>query len=365
MDITKEKVIEVLKTIKHPGSGKDIVSLSMAENISVSEGKVSFQLNTGRRKDPFAKSVAHACERALKSALGDDVEAEIKISSPEIKEEISEPVLPGVKNLIAVASGKGGVGKSTVAVNLAVALARRGFKVGLIDADIYGPSVPAMMGASDARPRVRQENGKNIIIPEEKYGVKFLSIGLFVSSENALVWRGPMATGALKQLISDADWGELDYLLFDLPPGTSDIHLTLVQEVAVTGAVIVSTPQEVALADVIKGVAMFRTDDIGVPVLGLVENMAWFTPAELPENRYYIFGRGGCKKMVEKLEIPLLAEIPVVQSISEGGDTGRPVALGNDLTSASFDKLAVRVTEEVEKRNETMPPTKRVIVKSR
>lgn len=365
MDITKEKVLEVLKTIKHPGSGKDIVSLSMAENISVGEDKVSFQLNTGRKKDPFAKSVAHASERALKSALGDTVEVDISISSPEIKDEGSEPVLPGVKNLIAVASGKGGVGKSTVAVNLAVALARRGLNVGLIDADIYGPSVPTMLGASDARPRVRQENGKNIIIPEEKFGVKFLSIGLFVSAENALVWRGPMATGALKQLISDADWGELDYLLFDLPPGTSDIHLTLVQEVAVTGAVIVSTPQEVALADVLKGVAMFRTEDIGVPVLGLVENMAWFTPAELPENRYYIFGRGGCKKMAEKLEIPLLAEIPVVQSISEGGDTGRPVALDNDLTSASFDMLAVRLTEEVKKRNETMPPTKRVLIKNR
>ncbi len=365
MDITKEKVLEVLKTIKHPGSGKDIVSLSMAENISVGEDKVGFQLNTGRRKDPFAKSVAHACERALKSAFGDTVEVDISISSPEIKDEGSEPVLPGVKNLIAVASGKGGVGKSTVAVNLAVALARRGLNVGLIDADIYGPSVPTMMGASDARPRVRQENGKNIIIPEEKYGVKFLSIGLFVPAENALVWRGPMATGALKQLISDADWGELDYLLFDLPPGTSDIHLTLVQEVAVTGAVIVSTPQEVALADVLKGVAMFRTEDIGVPVLGLVENMAWFTPAELPENRYYIFGRGGCKKMTEKLDIPLLAEIPVVQSISEGGDTGRPVALDNDLTSASFDMLAVRLTEEVKKRNETMPPTKSVLIKNR
>jgi ATP-binding protein involved in chromosome partitioning len=276
---------------------------------------------------------------------------------------VVKPVLPGVRNLIAIASGKGGVGKSTIAVNLAVALARKGYSVGLVDADIYGPSVPAMMGAVNSRPHVREENGRNVIIPEEKYGIKFLSIGLFVAAESALVWRGPMATGALKQLINDADWGELDYLLFDLPPGTSDIHLTLVQEAAITGAVIVSTPQEVALADVIKGVAMFTNEDINVPVLGLVENMAWFTPAELPENRYYIFGRDGCKKLAEKMNLPVLAEIPIIQGIREGGDSGRPVALDDSAISAAFAEFAEKLVVEVDKRNELRPPTKKVAIK--
>jgi ATP-binding protein involved in chromosome partitioning len=276
-----------------------------------------------------------------------------------------ESVLPGVRNIIAVASGKGGVGKSTIAVNLAVSLARKGHKVGLVDADIYGPSVPSMMGAVNARPRVKEENGRQIIIPEERFGVKFLSIGLFVPAENALIWRGPMATGALKQLIGDADWGDLDYMIFDLPPGTSDIHLTLVQEVAVTGAVIVSTPQEVALADVIKAVAMFRNEDINVPVLGLVENMAWFTPAELPGNRYYIFGREGCKELAKKMDLPLLAEIPIVQGICERGDSGMPVALDDDITAGAFSLFADKFEEAVDKRNKTMGPGRRVVIRKK
>jgi ATP-binding protein involved in chromosome partitioning len=364
MALTEKEVIDVLKSIKHPGSGRDIVSESMAENISVGKDRVSFRLTTGGRKDPFAKSIARACERALKSAFGESLQVETEIieKKPDAASP-AQPMLPGVKNIIAIASGKGGVGKSTVAVNLAVALARMGYSVGLIDADIYGPSVPAMMGAVDARPRIREEKGRNIIIPEEKYGVRFLSIGLFVAAESALVWRGPMATGAFRQLIGDAEWGELDYLLFDLPPGTSDIHLTLVQEVSVTGAVIVSTPQQVALADVIKGVAMFTSEDISVPVLGLVENMAWFTPAELPGNRYYIFGRDGCKKLAEKMDLPILAEIPIIQEIREGGDSGRPVALDDAVTVPAFDALAKNLVEAVKKRNETLPPTRRVEIK--
>ena len=365
MKLDKEQVIEVLGKINHPGSGKDIVSVSMVENIVAGEGRISFSLNTGSRRDPFAKSIQRACEKTLKSAFGESVDIKIDLVAAEPNRDSARPVLPEVKNIIAIASGKGGVGKSTVAVNLAVALVRQGHSVGLVDADIFGPSVPGMMGAANARPRMRQENGRHIIVPEEKYGVKFLSIGLFVPAENALIWRGPMATGALKQLISDGDWGELDYLLFDLPPGTSDIHLTLVQEVAVTGVVIVSTPQEVALADVIKGVSMFRSEDIAVPVLGLVENMAWFTPAELPDNRYYIFGRDGCKELAKKMDLPLLAEIPIVEGICEGGDTGNPVALGDDVTAGAFARFAGRLKEEVDKRNQTMEPTKRVQIKNK
>ncbi|MFO7924022.1 MAG: Mrp/NBP35 family ATP-binding protein [Bacteroidales bacterium] len=363
MELNKENVKEVLKKIKHPGSGQDIITEAMAGDIVVDKGKVSLTLNTGNRSDPFAKSVKRACEDALKSTFGNSLDIDVTILSPQPKQDNKQPVLPGVKNLIAIASGKGGVGKSTVAVNLAVALARAGYGVGLIDADIYGPSVPGMMGAPEERPRMREDNGRHIIIPVERYGVKFLSIGLFVPAENALVWRGPMATGAFKQLINDADWGELDYLIFDLPPGTSDIHLTLVQEVAVTGAVIVSTPQEVALADVIKGVSMFRSEEIAVPVLGLVENMAWFTPAELPDNRYYIFGRDGCRKLANKMNLPLLAEIPIVQGIREGGDQGTPVAAGDSVSATAFSRFAERLTEEVEKRNKTMAPTKRVEIK--
>jgi ATP-binding protein involved in chromosome partitioning len=363
MSVTREQVVEVLKKIDHPGSGKDIVSISMVRDIIAGEDKISFDLYTGSRQDPFAKSIKRACEQALKSTFGDQVDLAIEIRTDRPKPAEANPVLPGVKNIIAIASGKGGVGKSTIAVNLAVSLARKGHRVGLVDADIFGPSVPKMMGSEDAKPHIREEGGRHIIIPEEKYGIKFLSIGLFVPAENALVWRGPMATGALKQLINDAEWGELDYLLFDLPPGTSDIHLTLVQEVAVTGAVIVSTPQEVALSDVIKGVSMFRSEDINVPVLGLVENMAWFTPAELPGNRYYIFGRDGCKELAGKMNLPVLAEIPIVQGICEGGDKGKPVALEDSEVAAAFGLLAERLVEEVDKRNRTKEPTKRVEIK--
>ena len=260
-------------------------------------------------------------------------------------------MLPGVKNIIAVSSGKGGVGKSTIAVNLAVALASKGYEVGLLDADIFGPSVPKMFGEEDYRPEVKREDENDILLPLVKYGVKILSIGFFVDPAEAVVWRGPMASNFLKQLITRGEWGDLDFLLVDLPPGTSDIHLTLVQEVPVTGAIVVSTPQEVALADAIKAISMFRSEKINVPVLGLVENMSWFTPAELPQNRYYIFGRDGCKNLSEKMDVPLLGQIPVVQSICEGGDMGHPVVLDDSIAGKAFMELADEVAEKVNLRN--------------
>lgn len=269
-------------------------------------------------------------------------------------------LLTGVKNIIAVASGKGGVGKSTIATNLAVALAEEKYKVGIIDADIFGPSLPKMFGVEDERPHVKKIEDKDIIIPVLKYGVKILSIGLFISRFDATVWRGPMASKVLKQLISDADWGELDYMFFDLPPGTSDIHLTLVQSLPVTGAIIVSTPQDVALADAIKGISMFTEKKIEVPVLGLVENMSWFTPEELPDKKYYIFGKEGCQKIAAKFKVPILGQIPIVQSIREGSDSGSPSVTHNKIISQTFKELAINVVKQVEYRNQHLKPTKTV-----
>ena len=276
------------------------------------------------------------------------------------------PVLPGVKNIIAMASGKGGVGKSTIAVNLAIAMAKTGAKVGLIDADIFGPSIPKMFGEEAAHPLIEDIDGRDMIIPIEKFGVKILSIGFFSNQETALIWRGPVASNALKQMIIQGLWGELDYILIDLPPGTSDIHLTVVQTLPVTGSVIVTTPQDVALADVIKGVSMFQSKSIDVPVLGIVENMSWFTPAELPENKYYIFGKDGGKNLAQKMGIPLLGQIPIVMSIREGGDTGIPVAWNNDsAVGNAFSELAINVIQQLEYRNENLKPTERVHVKKR
>ncbi len=266
-----------------------------------------------------------------------------------------------MKNIIAVSSGKGGVGKSTVAVNLAVTLARKGYKVGLLDADIFGPSLPKMLNEEEARPFLEPVDGKEMIVPVEKYGVKMLSIGFFVNKDEAVVWRGAMAGNALKQLIGDANWGELDYFLIDFPPGTSDIHLTLVQTLAITGAVVVSTPQQVALADAKKGINMFTNEKVNVPILGLVENMSWFTPAELPENKYYIFGKGGCKALAEQMNVPLLGEIPLVQSICEGGDSGKPVSLNDgSMTALAFEALTDNFIASVERRNKELAPTQRV-----
>ncbi|MFO7617265.1 MAG: Mrp/NBP35 family ATP-binding protein [Bacteroidales bacterium] len=355
-ELTPQAVLDALRTVVHPETEKDVVSSGLVQDLNLDDGTISFSLVFKKSKNPFANSLKKSCEAAILEKLGADREIIINIGAMEVVHR--EKSLPDVKNIVAVASGKGGVGKSTVAVNLAVALALEGYAVGLIDADVYGPSIPKMFGLEGYRPEIRKIDGKDRIIPAEKYGVKLISIGFFVDEKDALVWRGPMATNALKQLIQDGNWGELDYLLVDLPPGTGDIHLTLVQTLAVTGVVIVSTPQPVALADAVKGISMFTGRNIQVPVLGLVENMSWFTPAELPENRYYIFGREGCKKLAEEMNVPLLGQIPLVQGIREGGDDGAPVATKpNSPAGAAFVQLAMETVRQTEIRNASQKPT--------
>jgi len=364
--VSGEEILKALRKVIYPG-GEDIVTMGMVEKAEVTGEGIRIVLRSKRQKDPVLTSLKHACVQVLKESFGSDtVVSEIEIISPEPPpkpEKLASGMLPGVSNIIAIASGKGGVGKSTVAANTAVALSQLGYSVGLLDADIFGPSAPKMFDSEKFRPDVITRDGIEYIVPLEKFGVKMLSAGFFVDPSEAVVWRGPMASNFLKQLISQGDWGTLDYLLVDLPPGTSDIHLTLVQEVGVTGAVIVSTPQEVALADAIKGISMFRSEKINVPVLGLVENMAWFTPAELPDNRYYIFGKEGCKKLAEKLEIPLIGQIPLVQSICEGGDNGHPVALGDSVTARAFGDLAALLVSLADERNNKLDPTLRVMIK--
>ncbi len=360
MEIQKEQILETLKLIRHPETKEDIVSSGMVDDIMYREGELWFGLKFSRANDPFIQSIKKACLRAIHNSFGEDaLKAEhIQVLVPEAPPK--REVLPEVKNIVAVASGKGGVGKSTVAANLAVALSQSGFKVGLIDADVYGPSMPLMFDVKEKRPSARTEDGVEWIIPIEKHGVKLLSVGFFIKPEDAVIWRGPMATSALKQLITQGDWGKLDYLLIDLPPGTGDVHLTMVQEVPVTGVVIVSTPQEVALADVIKGINMFTGDKINVPVLGIVENMSWFTPEELPDNKYYIFGKEGCKKLAEKMDIELLGQVPIVQGIRESGDTGMPVALRPESPSGEAFKLLAKAVEKalIARNNELEPTTK-------
>jgi ATP-binding protein involved in chromosome partitioning len=357
-------ILDTLVHVRYPGTGKDIVSSGMIEDtIRIDGQKVSFSIVFDKVNDPFAKSVVKAAEQAILTYIGEDVDIKgnISIVTKEAPKPSPKRILSGVINSIAVSSGKGGVGKSTVASNLAISLAALGYKVGLLDADIHGPSIPKMFGVEDARPLLEEVDGKQIIIPIEKYGIKLLSIGFFVDPENALVWRGSMASNALKQLITDADWGELDYFVMDLPPGTGDIHLTLVQTIGITGAIVVSTPQDVAIADARKGVNMFLGEKVNVPVLGLVENMAWFTPAELPENKYYIFGKNGGKRLAEELSIPLLGQIPLVQSIRECGDAGKPIAVDqNSISGMAFMELATKVVSAVEHRNKTMQATKKV-----
>lgn len=342
-----KEIREALKEVKYPGTSKNVVELDMVQRIRIEGDKVMFRLVFQNSKDPFVSTITKKC-RAI---LEDYKEVEIEtIFVHDLERPLS---LEKVKNIIAVSSGKGGVGKSTVAANLAVALAMQGYKVGLVDADIFGPSVPKMFGCEDARPYLEKVGNQDLIVPIEKYGVKILSIGFFVDPASATVWRGPMASNALKQMVEQGFWDELDYMLIDLPPGTSDIHLTLVQTVALTGAIVVSTPQQVALADAIKGINMFESPGINVPVLGLVENMAWFTPAELPENKYYIFGKEGAKKLAEEKGLPLLGQIPVVQSICDGGDAGKPVALNPEsITGAAFADLAEKVVKAVEENQE-------------
>jgi len=365
MTFTTKEVFDALRLVIHPEKKKDIVTLGMIHELEIVDTKISFSLVFTKENTTNIANLKKECVQFIEQQLGSEAQIRGNIKAMAVQEEKPESSVSKVKNIIAVASGKGGVGKSTVASNLAVALANTGAKVGLVDADIYGPSIPKMFGLETARPEVKKENGIEIIVPVEKYGVKMLSIGFFVNPQEALVWRGPMATSALNQLLLQGQWGELDYLLIDLPPGTSDVHLTLVQSVAVTGAIVVSTPQDVALADAIKGINMFRGEKINVPVLGLVENMSWFTPAELPENKYYIFGNGGCKSLAEKMNLPLLGQIPVVQSICEAGDNGTPVAVHSEtITGLAFSEMANRVILAIDERNQLLSATKIVEVKT-
>jgi len=346
--MTETELISCLREVVHPAKDKDIVALGMVKGAQISPdgSQVSVNLEFNKHRDPLGEYLVQATKAAVIRACGKDVEVTVSTS---IREEAAAPKkgldlgneeLEHIGKIIAVASGKGGVGKSTVAVNLAIALARQGYRVGLADADVYGPSVPKMTGTEGAAPQGMQQDGKDIILPVEKYGVKWMSIGYFAAADQALIWRGPMACNALKQMILQVRWGELDFLLIDLPPGTGDIHISLVHDIPLDGAVIVSTPQDVALADVEKGVNMFRNPNVNKPIFGLVENMAWFTPEEHPSEKYYIFGRDGGVQMAGRYGIPLLGQIPLVQSIREGGDSGEPAALGTRPDSQAFLALA-------------------------
>lgn len=360
MPLSQADILTALGTVQDPDLKKDLVTLNMIKNLQVSPDKVSFTVMLTTPACPLKEKIRQDCVAAVKPLLGDTIKLDITMSSSVTSVRDNTPILPGVKNIIAIASGKGGVGKSTVTSNLAVALAQAGAKVGLIDADIYGPSIPVMFNCENEQPEVKVINGKNFIVPLEQYGVKLISIGFLTPTDSAVVWRGPMASAALKQFIGDALWGDLDYLLIDLPPGTSDIHLTLVQTVPVTGAVIVTTPQKVALADANKGLAMFKQPQINVPILGIVENMAYFTPEELPDHKYYIFGKDGGRNLAEKYSVPLLGQIPLVQGIRESGDSGLPAVMKDGITAVAFKELAENLARQVAIRNAKLESTKRV-----
>ena len=356
-------ILDALKNVRYPGTGKNLVESDMvADDIRIDGMTVSLSLVFDKPTDPFIKSVVKAAETAIKTFASENAEPHIAVVSRTVTPKV-EKLLPGVKNIIGVSSGKGGVGKSTIASNLAVSLAQLGYKVGLLDADIFGPSVPKMFGVEDEQLYMTRVDGRDLIQPIEKYGVKLLSIGFLVEKEKAVLWRGGMASNALKQLIGEAHWGELDYFIIDMPPGTSDIHLTLVQTLAITGAIVVSTPQEVALADARKGISMFQSDQVNVPILGLVENMSWFTPAAHPDEQYFIFGKDGGKNLAEKLQVPLLGQIPLVASICRGGDDGTPVVLQNSVSGAAFFNLARAVVQSIDERNASLPPTTKVEMK--
>lgn len=365
MTIYPKLITDALATVVYAGTKKNLIDSEMLEdNVRIDGMKVEFTLLFPRETDPFLKSTLKAAEAAIHYHVSKEVEVTIKTAFKSAPRPTVDKLLPQVKNIIAVSSGKGGVGKSTVSANLAIALAQLGYKVGLLDTDIFGPSVPKMFGVEDAHVYSVEKDGRQLIEPIQKYGVKLLSVGFFVNADTATLWRGAMASNALKQLIADADWGDLDYFILDTPPGTSDIHLTLLQTLAITGAVIVSTPQDVALADARKGIDMYRNEKVNVPILGLVENMAWFTPAELPGNKYYIFGKEGCKRLAAEMNTPLLAQIPLVQSICEHGDGGEPSAVDvNTMTGQAFLNLAQAVVTVTNRRNKEQNPTKRVQVK--
>ena len=364
MAITREDVLRALGEVQEPDLGKDLVTLNMIEDIRIDGLAVSFTVILTTPACPLKEMIEKACVNAIRMLVDRNAEVKVNMTSRIISNrKDNRAVLPGVKNIIVVGSGKGGVGKSTVAVNLALGLAREGAAVGLLDADIHGPSIPIMLGIRDERPKMLDVEGKGMIVPIEVHGIKAMSIGLLIDEKQAVIWRGPQTSSALRQFISDVAWGELDYLVVDLPPGTGDVQLTMVQTVPVTGAVIVSTPQAVAAADARKAITMFRQPQINVPVLGIVENMAFFTPAELPDNKYYIFGKGGARQMSEQFDVPFLGEVPLVQSIREGGDKGLPAMVGDDeVSKAAFLSIAERVAQQVSIRNANLAPTKVVHV---
>lgn len=346
MNITKEQVLQALSNVEEPDLKKDLVTLNMVQDIHIDGNKLSFSIILTTPACPLKGLIENACRNAISHFISPEIEVSVNMTSRVTTQRNGG--IPGVKNIVVVASGKGGVGKSTVAANLALGLSQKGAKVGLIDADIYGPSVPIMFGLENARPQASQVEGKTRIEPIEKYGIKLLSIGFFTDPNQPVPWRGPMVSTAVKQLFNDADWGELDYLVVDLPPGTGDVHITVTQSFPVAGAVIVTTPQNVALADARKGIGMFMMNAINVPILGVIENMSYFTPAELPENKYYIFGEGGGQKLAHQIDAPFLGEIPLVKSISESGDAGQPVILqDNNPTAQAFLNIAERVAQQV------------------
>ena len=350
--MTNADVLQALGSVQEPDLGKDIVTLDMVKDVTIEGNYISFTVVLTTPACPLKDLIKNNCIKAIRS-INKDALVNVKfISNTTTKRSDAGSVLPKVKNIIAVVSGKGGVGKSTVAANLALALSQRGAKVGLMDADIYGPSVPIMFGVRGERPMMIEIGEKGMIAPLERYGIKLISIGLLVDEKNAVVWRGPMASSAIRQFVTDVYWDELDYLVIDMPPGTGDIHLTLVQTVPVTGAVIVTTPQDVALADAKKAIAMFGQTQINVPIIGLVENMSYFTPAELPDNKYYIFGKEGGKRLAEEYDVPLLGQIPIVQSIREGGDEGVPVMVSDDeVSKKAFSEFAAQVVRSIAMRN--------------
>lgn len=348
MNISNEQVLAALRNVEDPDLKKDLVTLNMIKDLTIEDKKISFTLELTTPACPMKDMLKNACFNAIKHFVDKEAEITINITS-RVTKPIDTTQLKAIKNIILVSSGKGGVGKSTVASNLAVTLAADGAKVGLIDADIYGPSVPTMFGLVGAKPSAREtEDGKTLILPIEKYGIKLLSLGFFADPDQPVPWRGPMASNAIKQLFNDADWGELDYLIVDLPPGTGDIHITITQSFPIAGAVIVTTPQQVALADTRKGLAMFKMPSINIPVLGVIENMAYFTPAELPDNKYYIFGKDGGKELAASFDVPLLGEIPLIQGITEGGDNGTPIALDRESTMAKvFSEIAGKIAQQI------------------
>ena len=358
--MTESDILKALSNVQEPDLGKDLVTLNMIKDIAIEGNAVSFTLVLTTPACPMKDMMGNACTNAIKLLVNKEAIVKVNFTSnTSSNRKDAQQILNGVKNIIAVVSGKGGVGKSTVSANMALALAEGGAKVGLMDADIYGPSVPIMFGVRGERPLMREVDGKGLIVPLEKFNIKLMSIGLLVDEKSAVVWRGPMASSAIRQFITEVDWGELDYLIIDMPPGTGDIHLTLMQTVSVTGAVIVTTPQNVALADAKKAIAMFGQAQVNVPIVGLVENMAYFTPEELPNNKYYLFGKEGGKRLAVEYDLPFLGQIPLVQSIREGGDSGIPAMVGMDeITKNSFRSFASMAVRNIAVRNANLPKTK-------